>query len=107
MVRVLDLQQKGRRLDRLRFQATTLLLEEVVHTHTCLCPSSKFGTGQVALMPCGWKSNRVVWHRNGHVLQTSVVDPPTGSWPKGDEHHVYKSLGNGSLVLYLQVLNLE
>ena len=37
-----------------------------------------FGTGEGAVMPCGWEGN----HRSGHVSPTSVVYPPVGSQPR-------------------------
>jgi len=46
-------------------------LGQVVHPHVPLSLSS---TGQRAVMPCGWESNR----RSG-IAQTSVVYPPTCS----------------------------
>jgi len=82
MVRALDLQLKT---SRIRISAVPLSgnnIGQVVHTHVTLSPSSKFGTGQGAVMPCGWEGNR----RSGDALvvrsQTSVVYPPTGSRPK-------------------------
>ena len=32
-------------------------LGQVVHTHMPLSPSSKFGTDQEAVMPCGWEGS--------------------------------------------------
>ena len=54
-----------------------------------LCHQAAFGTGQRAVMPCGWEGNR----RSG-VAQTSVVYPPAGS-RKGDKHTIYTPHGAG------------
>jgi len=80
MVRALDLRLKT---SRNPISAVPLSgnIGQVVHTHVPLSPSSKFGAGQGAVMPCGWEGNR----RSGDALvvrsQTSVVYPPTGSRP--------------------------
>ena len=53
------------------------------HTHVPVSPSSKVGTGQRAVMLCGWAGNG----RSGVALamrhRLTVVYPPTGSRPKG------------------------
>jgi len=57
MVRALDLPL---RRSRIRSQAVLLLgsnLGQVVHTHVPLSPSRIIGTGQGAVMPCGWEGN--------------------------------------------------
>ena len=59
MVRALDLRLKR---SRVRLPAVPLSgnnLGQVVHTHTCLCHQAvRFGSGQGAVMPCGWEGNR-------------------------------------------------
>ena len=68
---------------------------QVVHTHTCLCHQAvKFGTGQGAVMPCGWEGNR----RSGvtlamrHRLQWFIHIRAHGL-RKGDEHPAYTHRG--------------
>ena len=58
MVRVLARETKGRGFDSrpFHFQVTTL---GKLFTHMCLCHQAvQFGTGQGAVMPCGWEGNR-------------------------------------------------
>ena len=58
VVRALDLRLRRSRvrLPASRFQVTTL---GKLFTHTCLCHQAVyFGTGQGAVMPCGWEGNR-------------------------------------------------
>jgi len=58
MVRALDLRLK---MSLVRCPAVALSsnkLGQVVHTHVPLSSSSKFGTSQPAVMPCGWEGNR-------------------------------------------------
>jgi len=85
------------------FQVTTL---GKLFTHMCLCHQAvQFGSGQRAVMPCGWEGNR----RSGHASQTSVVYPALRSRTRhGDEHPAHTLLvqyGPFTLPLPL-VLNL-
>ena len=71
-----------------RFQLTTL---GKLFTHVCFCHQARyFGTGQGAVMPCGWEGNRrsgvalamrhrLQWfiHLRAHGLRKGDVTPPT------------------------------
>ena len=64
MVSAFDLLLKR---SRIQSSAVPLLgnnLGQVVHTRVPLSPSSKFGIGQRAVMPCGWGGK----HRSGVAL---------------------------------------
>ena len=65
-------------------------LGQVVRTHVPLSPSSKFCTGQEAVMPCGWEGNRRsdVTLAMRHRLQW-FIHLPAHSLRKGDEHPAY------------------
>jgi len=43
-------------------------LGQVVHTYVPLLPSSKLGTGQGAVMLCGWKVTAGMAESNGSLL---------------------------------------
>ena len=97
MVRMLARDTKGHGFDHQPFhlQVTTL---GKLFTHICLCHQTVyFGTGQGAVMPCGWEGNRrsgvalVMHHRLkwfihlcAHGLDREMSTPPTlsyGEWP--------------------------
>ena len=94
VVRELDLRLKRSlvRLTASRFQITTL---GKLFTDMCLCHQAVyFGTGQGAVMPCGWEGNR----RSGvtlamrHRLQWFIHLRAQGLG-KGDEHPAYSPRG--------------
>jgi len=69
-------------------------LGQVVHTHVPLSPSSKFGTGQGSVMPCGWEGNR----RSGVALAMRrrllwFIHRRVQGLTKGDEHPAYTPYG--------------
>ena len=90
MVRVLAHDTKGRGFDSrpFRFHVTTL---GKLFTHMRLCHQAvQFGTGQGAVMPCGWEGNRrsgvalAMRHRlqwfiqlRAHGLDKDMSTPPT------------------------------
>jgi len=90
MAGALDLRLKRLQLLSLAVPLSGNNLGQVVHTHVLLSPSSKFGTGQGAVMPCGWEGNR----RSGvalamrHRLQWFIHLRAQGL-RKGDEHPAY------------------
>ena len=81
------------RLPASRFQVTTLGC--CLHVHMCLCHQAvQFGTGQRAVMPCGWEGNR----RSGVALATRhrlkwIIHLPAHGLRKGDEHPAYTHHG--------------
>ena len=87
---LLDLRhQRSRvRLPTSRFQLPTL---GKLFTHTCLCHQAVyFGTGQGAVMPCGWEGNR----RSGVSLAMRrrrqwFIQLRAHGLRKGDEHPAY------------------
>ena len=94
--RLCDLDLRLKR-SRVRISAVPLWgnnIGQVVHTHVPLSPSSKFGTGQRAVMPCGWEGNR----RSGvalamrHRLQWFIHLWAHGP-RKGDEQPAYSPRG--------------
>jgi len=90
MAGALDLRLKRLQLLSLAVPLSGNNLGQVVHTHVLLSPSSKSGTGQGAVMPCGWEGNR----RSGvalamrHRLQWFIHLRAQGL-RKGDEHPAY------------------
>jgi len=90
MVTVLARDTKGRGFDSrpFHFQVTTL---GKLFTQVCLCHQAvRFGTGQGAVMPCGWEGNRrsgvvlamrhrLKWfiHLRAHGLDREMSSPPT------------------------------
>jgi len=61
-------------------------LGQVVRTHVPLSPSSKFGTGQAAVMRCNWEGNR----RSGVTL---AIHLQTHGLRKRDEHPAHTPHG--------------
>jgi len=78
-------------------------LGQVVRTHVPLSPSSKFGTGQRAVMRCNWEGNRRsgvtlaihlqthglrVWHTT--FLSSKILNiPPIPLVPEGTKINLY------------------
>jgi len=56
--RALGLRSTGRRFKSYSGQKLHNNLGHVVHTYVPLSPSSILGTGQAAVMLCGWEGNR-------------------------------------------------
>jgi len=83
-----------RKWSRVRLPAVALSgnnLGQVVHTRVLLSPSNKFGTGQGAVMPCGWEGNRrsgvalamrhrLQWFINVRAQGREMSTPLTPSW---------------------------
>ena len=69
----------------LRFQA----IGQVVHTRVPPSPSSKFGTGQWAVLPCGWEGNRrsvvalAMRHRLQWFIHLRAQGPRKGDYGVG------------------------
>jgi len=96
MVRAFDLRLEGRAFDPrpFHFQVATLGQFVRIGLRVPLSPSSKFRTGQEAVMPCGWEGNR----RSGvtlavhHRLQWFIHLRAYGV-RKGGEHPAYTPHG--------------
>ena len=108
MVRALDLPL---RRSRIRSQAVLLLgsnLGQVVHTHVPLSPSRIIGTGQGAVMPCGWEGNR----RSGVALAVRCrlqrfIHLRAHGLRKGDEHHAYTVYGAWQSLLFTPLFKFD
>jgi len=113
-VRVLARDTKCRGFDyrAFHFHVTTL---GKLFTHVCLCHQAvQFGTGQGAVMPCGWEGNRrsgvalamqhrLQWfiHLRVHGLDREISTPPTLScrvWPIYLHHS--SDAGTGLLIIW-------
>ena len=113
-VRVLARDTKCRGFDyrAFHFHVTTV---GKLFTHVCLCHQAvQFGTGQGAVMPCGWEGNRrsgvalamhhrLQWfiHLRVHGLDSEISTPPTLScrvWPIYLHHS--SDAGTGLLIIW-------
>jgi len=94
MVRTSNLRLKRSRVRAPAVPLSDNNLGQVVHTHVPLSPSSKFGTGQLAVMSCSWGGNR----RSGVALAMRhrllwFIHLRAHGLKKGDEHPAYTPHG--------------